>query len=202
MPGMWPKLVVVGADVVALYPSLTDIEIANIFFEAIMKSSVKFKKINYRKARLYIATCMNKTDQRTSPLWGVLPRRTARGGVRPSVTASPENEEHWACHRVELTEYEKRLIVAVYVKISVLVMMNTHIYSWNGEIYLQKSGVPIGLCSMCAVERVVMNEWDARWMELSRNNNNIKVGKNNRFMDDIRAFLKALRMGGRQTMQD
>jgi hypothetical protein len=51
-----------------LYPNLTEIEIANICFEAIMKSSFKFQNINYRKARLYIATCMNKTDQRTSPL--------------------------------------------------------------------------------------------------------------------------------------
>jgi hypothetical protein len=47
------------------------------------------------------------------------------------MTASPENEEHWAFPRVELTEYEKRLIVATIVKIGVLVMMNTHIYSWN-----------------------------------------------------------------------
>ena len=133
------ELVVVGADVVALYPSLTDIEIANICFEAIMKSSVKFQNINYRKARLYIATCMNKTDQRTSPLWRVLPRRTARVGVRPGVTASPTNEEHWAFPWVELTEYKKRLIVATVVKIGVL-EMNTHIYSWNGEIYLQKAG--------------------------------------------------------------
>ena len=33
-------------------------------------------------------------------------------------------------------------------------------------------------------------------MDLCRNNN-IKVGKNNRYMDYIRAFLKALRMGWR-----
>jgi hypothetical protein len=90
----------------------------------------------------------------------VLPRRTARGGVRPGVTASPENEEHWVFPRVEPTEYEKRLIVATVVKIGVLVMMNTHIYSWNGEIYLQKAGGLIGLRSTCAVARVVMNEWD------------------------------------------
>ena len=48
---------------------------------------------------------------------------------------------------MELTEYEKRLLVATVVKIGVLVMMNTHIYSWNGEIYLQKAGGPIGLRS-------------------------------------------------------
>ena len=62
------ELVGVGADVVALYFSLTDIKIANICFGAIMKCSVRFQNINYRKARLYIATCMNKTEQRTSPL--------------------------------------------------------------------------------------------------------------------------------------
>jgi hypothetical protein len=98
------QLVVIGADVEALYPSLTDIEVANICFEAIMKSKIIFSNINYRKARLYIATNMNKTDQRTSPLWRVLPRRTSRGGVRPGVTASPDNEEHWFFPAVQLTE--------------------------------------------------------------------------------------------------
>ena len=50
--------------------------------------------------------------------------------------------------------------------------------------------------SGCAVARVVMNEWDSRWIELC-NRNNIKIGKSNRYMDDIRAFLKALREGWR-----
>ena len=47
---------------------------------------------------------------------------------------------------------------------------------------------------MCAVARVAMNDSDARWMELCRRNN-IKVGRNNRYMDDIRAFLNTLRKG-------
>ena len=97
------QLVVVGADVEALYPNLTDIEVANLCYEAIMKSKISFNNINYRKARLYISINMNKTDQRTSPLWRVLPRRTSRGGVRPGVTASPENEENWYFPEVELT---------------------------------------------------------------------------------------------------
>ena len=41
-----------------------------------------------------------------------------------------------------------------------------------------------------------MNEWDTRWMELCKNNN-IKLRRKNRYMDDIRAFLKALRLGWR-----
>ena len=190
------EVVVIGADVVALYPNLTDLEVANICYEAVMKSKVKIKNINYRKGLLYIAINMNKTDQRSSPLWRILPRRTSGGGVRPGVTSDPEKEDHWYFPKVELTELEKRMVVATIVKIGVLVMMNTHVYSWNGDTFLQKAGGPIGLRSTCAVARVVMNEWDSRWRMLCANNN-IRIGKNNRYMDDIRAFLKALRMGWR-----
>ena len=190
------EVVVVGADVEALYPNLVDIEIANICYEAIIKSGINFNNINFKKALLYLAINMNKTDQRTSPLWRILPRRTSKAGVRPGVTASPENEEHWYFPPRELTGLEKRMVVAMVVKVGVLVMMNTHVYSWNGESFLQKAGGPIGLRSTCAVARVVMNEWDARWMEVCKKNN-IKLSKSNRYMDDIRSFLKALKLGWR-----
>ena len=124
---------------------------------------------------LTIAINMNKTDQRTSPLWRVLPRRTSRGGVRPGVTSSPENEEHWYFPPMSMTEAEKRMVVAMVVKVGILVMMNTHVYSWNGHSYLQRAGGPIGLRSTCAVARVVMNEWDVRWLTLCEVNN-IKLG--------------------------
>ena len=190
------QVVVIGADVEALFPNLADIEVANICFEAVLKSKIVFKNINYRKALLYIAINMNKTDQRTSLLWRVLPRRTSRGGVRPGVTSYPNNEEHWYFPGAELTLNEKRLIIATVVKIGVLIMMNTHVYTWNGESFLQKAGGPIGLRSTCAVAGVVRNKWDWRWMELCKENN-IRIGKSNRYMDDIKAFLKALREGWR-----
>ena len=161
-----------------------------------LKSKIAFKNINYRKALLYIAVNMNKTDQRTSPLWRVLPRRTSRGGVRPGVTSSPDNEEHWYFPGAELTLNDKRLIIATVVKIGVLIMMNTYVYTWNGESFLQKAWGPIGLRSTCAVARVVMNDWERRLMEECKKNN-IQIGKSNRYMDDIRAFLKALREGRR-----
>ena len=190
------ELVVVGADVEALYPNLVDIEIANICYDAVIKSKIKFFNINYRKALLYLAINMNKTDQRTSPLWRVLPRRTSKAGVRPGVTSSPENEEHWYFPPREMTSSEKRMVVAMVIKVGILIMMNTHVYSWNGKSFLQKAGGPIGLRSTCAKAGVVMNEWDARWQELCVRNN-IILRKGDRYMDDIRAFLTALRMGWR-----
>ena len=192
------RIVVVGADVEALYPNLVDVEIANHCYKAIMKSGVKFNNINYRKALLYLAINMHKTDQRTSPLWRIMPRRTSGGGVRPGVTANPDKEQHWYFPPMNLTEMDKRMVVAMVVKVGVLLMMNTHVYSWDGESYLQGGGGPIGLRSTCAVARVVMNEWDAKWLDLCANNN-IKVRKSERYMDDIRAFLNSLKMGWRWT---
>ena len=82
------------------------------------------------------------------------------------------------------------------VKVGVLIMMNTHVYSWDGKAFLQKAGGPIGLRSTCAVARIVMNEWDSRWRAMCRDNN-ITLAKGDRYVDDIRAFLKALKMGWR-----
>ena len=86
------------------------------------------------------------------------------------------------------------MVVATIVKIGVLVMMNTHVYSWDGDSYLQKAGGPIGLRSTCAIARVAMNEWNARRQRMCANNN-IKLAKGNRYVEDIGAFLKASKMG-------
>ena len=75
-------------------------------------------------------------------------------------------------------------------------MMNTHLYTFNGKIYLQQEGGPIGLRSTCAIARIVMNKFDARWLE-KMESNNIKIRKGQRYMDDLRAILLALKAGWR-----
>ena len=52
--------------------------------------------------------------------------------------------------------------MATMVQIAVLTMMNTHLYEFNGKIYLQQAGGLIGLSGTCAVARVAMNYWDAK----------------------------------------
>ena len=120
------EVVIIGSDVCALFPSLTDIEVALICYQAILDSNVKFLNFNYRVASLYIAMHMTEEEQRRSPLYRVLPRRTTKNGVRPGVTANPKNEENWMFPEVEKTEFEERLIVAMSIQIGVLTMMSTH----------------------------------------------------------------------------
>ena len=69
-------------------------------------------------------------------------------------------------------------------------------YSFDGEMSLQTAGGPIGLRSTCAVARITMSTWDARWKNLL-NQNNVKVMAADRYMDDIRSFMKSLRPGWR-----
>jgi hypothetical protein len=189
-------LVVVGSDVEALYPSLTDIEVGLICFQAVMESKVQFDNVNLRKATQYIAMCLTNKEHSVSPLRRILPRRTSRGGVKPGVTSKPSNEENWKFPEVEITSRERRMVIATVIQIGVIAMMNTHVYGFDSKIYLQKAGGPIGLQSTCAVARVTMSYWDGKWLELMRHNN-IIIKKSNRYMDDIRAFLKSLQEGWR-----
>ena len=86
---------------------------------------MKFQNFNFRMASMYIAMHMTKDEERRSPLYRVLPRRTARNGVRPEVSAKPGNEENWIFPAADRTEFEERLIVAMATQIGVLTMMSS-----------------------------------------------------------------------------
>ena len=189
-------LVVIGSDVQALYPSLSDVEVGIICYQAVIDSKVEFQNINYRKDKQYIAMCLTNEEQAVHPLKRILPRRTSKGGVRPGVTSDPRKEENWIFPEVEMTRREKRMIVATVIQIGVLTMMNTHVYELDSEIFLQQAGGPIGLRSTCAVARVTMSYWDAKWLELMAENN-VQIRKSDRYIDDLRAFLMSLKLGWR-----
>ena len=119
----------------------------------------------------------------------VLPtRRSGVTGVRPGVTANPEKVENWIFPLVELTTLEERMVVATVVQLGVIAQMNTHVYTFDGDLFLQKAGGPIGLRSTCTVARITMSTLDARWQKMMAKNN-IKMITADRYMDNIRSFL-------------
>ena len=188
--------VIIGADVKALYPSLSDLDTAIICFNAIMDTDIHFTNINYKLASKYIAICMTDEEQRTSGIRDILPKRTTKNGVKPGVTSKPENDENWRFPIKEPTDLQKKTIFATMVMIGVLEMMNSHLYQFNNKIYLQQAGGPIGLRATCAVARIVMNFWDKKWKE-KMEDNNIKRDLEDRYMDDIRVILMAIKEGWR-----
>ena len=195
-------MVCVGSDVEALYPSLEDVTVAEICFTAIMETEIEFDNINYKEAARYCAMNMRAEECQISPLKRVLPWRAKVGGMRPGVTGvgpmgpGGEEEPQWDFPDICLTKLEKRMLVATVVKIGILVMMTTHIYSFADRFFLQKRGGPIGLRATCAVARIVMLAWDGEWLGLMKDNM-IEIEDSSRYMDDVRAFLHALREGWR-----
>ena len=196
--------VLVGADADVLYPSLEAEMAGRAAKSAILETEVKFEGVNYKEAARYVVLASSESDLRLSKLRRILPWRRHVKGTRPKLTGpgprgpTVNDEEQWYFPQVELTEKEKRELIATVVQIGVIATFRTHVYQFGGRYYHQKSGGPIGLRATGAIARIVMGEWDIKFMEILVKNG-IKVDIAARYVDDIRTLLRALKMGCRWT---
>jgi hypothetical protein len=116
------KKVIVGSDVEGLYPALEDMEVANIGYQAILKTSVKFNNKNFRKADIYVAMNITEEEKVIHPLARELPVRKGKKGSTPWITGSMKNAEgSWRIPEREWTMLEERILVAEVVRIGVIV---------------------------------------------------------------------------------
>jgi hypothetical protein len=186
----------------ALYPSLEAVQVANIVYQAVMESKVKFKGVNYQEGARYIVLTSTEQECRLGPLRRVLQWRRFLHGTRPGVTgAGPAghevgDQEQWEFPNVQLTKREKRMIIAKTMHTSVLTLFKTHCYTFGGKHYLQRHGGPIGLRSTCCIARLVMTWWDKQLLELVKTAN-LTLEERQRYMDDIRLWCFPIRLGWR-----
>ena len=85
----------VGADVAALVPSLSDLEVGIICQMLRLNTNIKLNNINYKIAAKLVSIHISDSETRLSPTFPILPRRTSKQGVRPGVTSNPDNESSW-----------------------------------------------------------------------------------------------------------
>ena len=87
-------------------------------------------------------------------------------------------------------------MLAKVLKTAVMAIFKTNTYSFGTKFYIQTKGGPIGLRSTCCVARLVMSWWDDKLIEAIE-----KVGlrmiSGARYMDDIRLWCHAVRLGWR-----
>ena len=193
---------IVGADVESLYPNLSDVHIADIVYKAIMETEVKLENINYKEAVRYLALNWTEKECRMSEVRRALPWRLSKQGSRPGMTgAGPMGPDEgtvcqWTFPRITLSELEKKKILANVMRISVLTMFHSHIYTFDNNFYLQKQGGPIGLRATCAVARLTMIEWDREWTKLLTTLG-LSFEEAARYMDDLRVYLYGIKQGWR-----
>ena len=69
------RIYVIGADVIALFPSMTSVRSARIAREEVVKSPIEFEGMNYKEMSCYIAI-MEKMTSGVDKVRRVLPRRS------------------------------------------------------------------------------------------------------------------------------
>ena len=74
--------------------------------------------------------------------------------------------------------------------------LGSHLYNWHREVKEQQEGLPIGLDLTRAVARLVLLDWDQKFLHLVRTNN-ITCHLYYRYMDDTSNGMEALRPGTR-----
>ena len=111
-----------------------------------------------------------------------------------------------------LTGDDKKLIIACIAEQLVKLVFGTHYYVWNGSIYHQKEGCPMGVESSCPVSRIVMDAWasevkdiEAKTRELHRINpvqfEPLETFLISKYVDDVLTALEKMKRGVRWISQ-
>lgn len=139
-------MVVVGTDVISLYPSLVIKEVVGEVGWAILESDIKLEEVDYLEGARYVTLNWSKKQCRASPLRRILPKRR---GNRPGLTgAGPQgatrgDQEQWEFPRVRLTEEEKKLLIATEVELATETMFTNHFYGFGGRRFREMEGGPL-----------------------------------------------------------
>ena len=201
--------VAVSTDVKALYPSITKKEGGAIVRKMMLESEVVVKGFDWKEAALYLTLVLKDDDPELvkikEDIPDVMPTRKKTGGMQPGITTAevrrPFSDDKNAKSRFkygsrEPTEQEKRRLLAECVRVVVVTMMENHAYSFKGEAHLQEEGGSIGERFTQALARLVMLDWDQRFLQLARANN-IEILMYKRYIDDANEVLRAIAPGMR-----
>ena len=71
------------------------------------------------------------------------------------------------------------------MEVAVKVCFRNHLYQFQGKVYRQSEGGPIGLCLSMAVSRIVMGMWDKQLAKLGAESGWV-IHLLKRYVDDVR----------------
>ena len=72
--------------------------------------------------------------------------------------------------------------------------MGSHVYSFGEDLYIQRSGGPIGMRFTASLANIVIKMWDRKWTELLEREE-INYSLYVRYVDDGRTFLPVFNEG-------
>ena len=177
-------MMLLSMDVKALYPSLRINEVGPIVFKEIVKiqeeDKLVFGDVNWREVGKYLAITCNKEEIDTLGINTAIPeKRTgdkARGRkpgpaywendtVKITKDGVSKVEPKWKEAKTPTPE-QKIIMISKLMEKAVLTSMKNHVYRFDGKVYKQEDGGPIGDELAQAVARMVMLWWDRQFIGL------------------------------------
>ena len=120
----------------------------------------------------------------------LIPRRKENRNrkTNPTVLTVELNEssDRWKWYQppVRFTEEEKLVIMAKVTEIMVQSVFRTHHYKFNGKVYKQQAGGPIGLKDTGYVARLTMDKWIQQFRS-KLEEHGLKIKLLRKYVDDI-----------------
>ena len=195
--------VLIGADVVGLYPSLDAELSAEAVREETVRSEIKFKGINNKEALRYIAVNCDKFEARRLGLEHLVPVRRFKKGQKPTIrgadakSKNDTTDDKWIFMEAagrDLSEHEQRLIVGGVLKVAVKTCFNKHTYKYGNEIFRQVGGGPTGFQATGRVSKIRMIKVLRKLKRILRNSG-IDWKTMFLYVDDFRLLMRALKRG-------
>jgi hypothetical protein len=193
-------IIVGSADVKALYPSLDVTFTVEKVCEIFYSSSVKVIGIDTEELGLYLA--LNKTEAELADL-DILcfcPTRKTNRGRPPTITgcAIDNNKDKrfgpWLPPKEEPDEQTTRRMFTIAMKVTLLLIMENHMYTFDNEIKLQSRGGPIGRQLTGALAQLFMVWWD-REFEHKMKEIGLRLWMYKRYVDDVNSIMSVPKMG-------
>ena len=163
------KLVVMSEDVEALYPSITHNDTMCAIEELMKRSSVTMD-VDWKEMSKYIAVNggISPANGRIQQFIPVPSNQNRLGRPRTNTFLSQTDESKWRWNnQCEPDNSEIRELFTVMIMKVVSFVMKNHIYSFDGKVYRQTKGGPIGLRLTGVLAKIVMIEFGRRWKELT-----------------------------------
>ena len=201
-------LVFFSTDVKSLYPSLDGKRCAAIIARLVRESTLVVEDVNWEEAALYIALNLDRNKVEELGLKEVIPawRRAGGRGRHPGIVTKEvrgplQEEKDWERSLFlpptrRATGGEKKLILSICVEQGLLAAVDGHLFVWHKEVMKKQEGLGIGSDLTRAVARLVMLDWDQRFLNLAMDNK-ITIYMYNRYVDDTANAARALAPGVR-----
>ena len=196
-------------DVHALYPSLDLEDILEAVMAMVENTELSLEDVDSQYLATYLAVMVSKTELEEKGLSRHIPRRTVelegKQKAAPTIAYLDSSwyysstkgkgrarKEKWNWEQwQEPGQVERKVMVALMLREQVRVLVTNHLYTTGGKLYHQLGGGPIGERITTILARMVMYQFDIRFLELT---NRLKVPLllSKRYVDDVNAAGRAL----------